>query len=108
MHHPRTTTIDATEDLILRCGYDPSSLTRNERRQLAAAMQAEQDAWLARLSHLTEPPSLETDFPAFLICTPAFDDLRDAIGGATEPSQLDTGTADELQHFVDRYRHFLR
>ena len=34
--------------------------------------------------------------------------LADAIGDATSGHQLDTGAADELQRFVDRYREYLR
>ena len=108
MHRHATTTIDAVENLLQQCGYDPWSLTTSERRQLAVEMYAEQSEWLPRLGRLTEPPSLEADFPAFLLCTPAFDELREAVGGATEATHLDTGTADLLQHFVDHYRSFLR
>ena len=108
MHRHTTATLDAIDSLLQQCGYDPWSLPLSERQRLAEAMQAEQSTWLPRLNALTEPPRLEADFPAFLICTPAFDELRDAIGGASEPAHLDTGTADLLQHFVDRYRPYLR
>jgi hypothetical protein len=86
---------------------DPGSLGHAERHALAAVSGREQARWLPRLNALVEPPVLTETFPAFLLETPMFDHLRAAIAGARHPSDLDTATADELQHFVDRYRTWL-
>ncbi len=108
MHDPAAATIDAIRNLVKLCSYDPWSLTLPERYELADSMRDMQHRWLPRLDALSEPPELERDFPAFLLGTPAFDELRDAIGDAHEPAELATGTADLVQHFVDRYRGYLR
>lgn len=90
--------------------WDPGALGRAERHALAAAAGAEQAAWLPRLNALNaliEPPIPTESFPAFLLETPMFENLRAAIAGARHLGDLDTATADELQHFVDRYRTWL-
>ena len=88
-------------------GWDPGSLGRAERHALAAAAGPEQAAWLPRLNALVEPPILSESFPAFLLATPMFEDLRAAVADARHRRDLDTATADELQYFVDRYRTWL-
>jgi len=87
--------------------WDPGSLGRAERHALAAAAGSEQATWLPRLNGLVEPPILSESFPAFLLETPMFENLRAAVAGARYRRDLDTATADELQYFVDRYRTWL-
>ncbi len=87
--------------------WDPGSLDRAERNALGAAAGPEQAAWLPRLNAMIEPPLLTQSFPAFLLETPMFKNLRAAVAGARQRRDLDTATADELQHFVDRYRTWL-
>jgi hypothetical protein len=108
MHEPGAALLDAIQSLLRLCSHDPWSLTLAERRELEGVMQSEQRRWLPRLDALAEPPELAPDFPAFLLETPAFQDLREAIGDAREPAELTTAAADLLQHFVDRYRGYLR
>ncbi|MHC4514946.1 MAG: hypothetical protein ACYS5W_14720 [Planctomycetota bacterium] len=86
---------------------DPGSLGHAERQAMAAAGRAQQKVWLPRLNALVEPPTLTETFPAFLLETPAFAGLRAAIGAARHRHDLDTATADELEHFADRYRTWL-
>ncbi len=86
---------------------DPGSLSHAERHALAAAAGREQAAWLPRLSQLVEPPAPTESFPAFLLETPMYQGLRAAVAGARHRRDLDMATADELQHFVDRYRSWL-
>ena len=83
------------------------SLPRTERLALAEAQELAQAEWLPRLDALIEPPRLHDSFPAFLLESPAFEGLKQAMGDATHRRELDTATADELQHFVDRYRCYL-
>jgi hypothetical protein len=86
---------------------DPWSLTHQERLDLRATLAAAQVAWLRRIEDLVEPPAIDDAFPAFLLATAPFAHLGHAIGDARSPTDLDTGTADALQRFVDRYRSFL-
>ena len=108
MHEPAAATLDAIRNLVRRCSHDPWSLTTAERAELADAFREEQRRWLPRLDALSEPPKLDRDFPAFLLALPAFDDLRSALADADVPWALSTAAADLLQHFVDRYRTYLR
>ena len=87
--------------------HDPWSLGPDERLALRDALRESQSAWLRVLADLVEPPRPDGDFPAFLLDTPPFARLRDAIGSARSAADLDTATADELQRFVDRYRGYL-
>lgn len=88
--------------------HDPWSLPLAHRRRLAAAHLDAQNRWLEVIRAAVEPPAPDRDFPAFLLETPPFADLRARLcaGGPGRP--LDTATLDELQHFVDRYREYLR
>ena len=86
---------------------DPWSLDHVERCQLMAAMRQEQDCWLDRLQGLIEPPRLADWFPAFLLETRPFTELKNGIGQHTCRARLETAVADELQYFVDRYRSYL-
>jgi hypothetical protein len=86
---------------------DPWSLSLPERRHWLTQQTAAQRHWLPRLRRLVEPPAPGEDFPAFLLATPAFAALRGRVGDAVSRAELDTGTLDELQHFVDRYRLYL-
>jgi hypothetical protein len=86
---------------------DPWSLTHQERLDLRATFAEAQVAWLRQIADLVEPPAIDDAFPAFLLATAPFAHLAHAIGDARNPTDLDTGTADALQRFVDRYRSFL-
>jgi len=86
---------------------DPWALSLPEREHWLADQAAAQRHWLPRLRRLVEPPYPGEDFPAFLLATAAFASLRARIGDAAARAELDTGTLDELQHFVDRYRLYL-
>ncbi|MFO1051718.1 MAG: hypothetical protein U1F36_05855 [Planctomycetota bacterium] len=98
---------DEIAGLVRLLGFDPWSLTPAERRALRHAYQRQQSTWLPRLARLVEPPVPGTGFPAFLLETPPFSDLREGIGSAASLRDLDTATADRLQRFVDRYRDWL-
>jgi hypothetical protein len=87
---------------------DPRALSLPERRSLAKSMRSAQQAWQRRLADLVEPPAPAEDFPAFLLETPAFRELNRRIGEASRRSQLPIAVADELQHFVDAFRDYLR
>jgi hypothetical protein len=78
-----------------------------ERKKLMQDFRQAQRSWLPRLRAMVEPPLPADDFPAFLLELPAFRSLKLRIGSARERSEIDTATADELQHFVDRYRDWL-
>lgn len=98
-------------DLQRRAGDDPWSLELAERRDLLTAMRHAQEAWLPLLIELVEPPSPGEDFPAFLLETSTFSQLREAIACQIEdhqqPLALDTATADTLQRFVDLFRDYM-
>ncbi|MGE3879117.1 MAG: hypothetical protein AB7I19_08675 [Planctomycetota bacterium] len=98
---------DEVSVLVRLLEFDPWSLTAAERRCLRSAFQREQARWLPRVATLVEPPAPAQSFPAFLLETAPFRDLRDGIGQAKKLSELDTATADRLQRFVDRYRDWL-
>lgn len=87
---------------------DPRSLSLTERRAWLQQLLPAQRAWMARLPDLVEPPAPGGDFPAFLLETPPFLDLNRRIGEATARAQLPLAVADELQHFVDAFRDYLR
>ena len=87
---------------------DPWSLTLPEREELLATRSDSQAKWMSLLPDLIEPPTPEPSFPAFLLDTEPFARLREAIGEAQSRRDLDTATADELQHFVDCYRSYLQ
>ena len=93
--------------LAIRLADDPWSLTHAERLGLRESLAAEQARWLTRLGGLIEPPDLDDSFPAYLLGTPPFSHIAASIGPARRRQELDTGTADELQRFVDHYRSFL-
>ncbi|GAB4162128.1 MAG: hypothetical protein Fur0037_28490 [Planctomycetota bacterium] len=88
--------------------HDPRSLDLEERRAWCARLAHAQRHWIRRLPGLVEPPPPESDFPAFLLATGAFEELRKGIGDATRRAELPTDVADELQWFVDSYRDYLR
>ncbi len=92
--------------LRARVEQDPWALSLAERRDLARGFATAQTHWLPRLQTLVEPPLPRADFPAYLLALDAFARLRDAIGDARTRGDLDTGTADELQRFVDHYHHY--
>jgi len=98
-------------ELLRRASEDPWSLDLADRRHLAAHLHHAQEAWLPMLKELAEPPELDDRFPAFLLETAAFAELRAAIAGQnqdpSEPPRLDTATADTLQRFVDLFRRYL-
>lgn len=98
---------DEVACLVRLLEFDPWSLTPAERRRLRSALAAHQARWLPRIASLVEPPAPDPGFPAFLLETPPFHDLRDGIGSAWQLGDLDTATADRLQRFVDRYRDWL-
>ncbi len=87
---------------------DPWALTVEQRQLLSEAKAEEQGAALRRLRRLVEPPLPNEDFPAFLLATARFAGLRAQIGEARLRRDLDVGTADELQRFVDCYWSWLR
>ena len=95
------------EPLTRKLQDDPWSLLLGERQDLMGAMIRHQSSWLTRLTNLVEPPCIADTFPAFLLESPAFQSLREAIGDATSSAELDTATADKLQYFVDHYRHYM-
>ena len=93
--------------LVRKLTGDPFSLDHAERVEVMQALDREHARWLGLLEKLCEPPGMTEDFPAFLLETPHFADLRAAIEGAASASALDPGTADELQRFVDLYRGYM-
>ncbi len=97
----------AVAPLQLKLLDDPWSLSHCERRSLADALTRHQAEWLPRLTDLVEPPPLANSFPAFLLETEPFAHLKDGVADSTTRAQLDTGTADELQRFVDHYRNYM-
>jgi hypothetical protein len=98
---------DLLDDLLARLGDDPWSLTPSERSELAASHWQAQQRWLPKLRRLVEPPAPDDAFPAFLLDLPPHRRLGAEIAAAATPADLDVGTADELQRFVDRYRDYL-
>lgn len=87
--------------------FEPRNLSLAERHDLAQRLHRDNQTWLARLADLAEPKP-DRDFPAFLLATPAFADLTARIGNAQHRRELCTAVADELDHFVDAYRYYLR
>lgn len=87
--------------------FDPRSLDLDQRRQLCQQLHQQNRAWLERLGQLAEPRP-DRDFPGFLLATPAFAELSRRIGAAQRRGDLSTAVADELDHFVEAYRYYLR
>lgn len=87
---------------------DPRALSLDERRAFADRLAAEQDSWLIRLGILAEGRKPDPDFPAFLLATPAFAGLAQAVGKAQHRAELQTGVADELDWFLERFANYLR
>lgn len=87
---------------------DPRTIPLGERRAWATRLAEAQRCWLQRLPALVEPPRPAPDFPAYLLETEPFRALLLAIGEARTRDQLPTAVADELQHFVDAFRDYLR
>ena len=79
----------------------------SQRRAAKTSMRREQTQWLARLTSLVEPPRPGEDFPAFLLATPAFEDLARRIGQAKTRADLQPQVADELDWFVNAFRDYL-
>ena len=100
-------TSELDDELVSRMADDPWGLPLADRVRLAGQHASVQQTWLPRLRRLVEPPLPRDNFPAFLLELPAFARLRRSIGDATQIADLDVGTADELQRFVDRYRGYL-
>ena len=96
-----------TLEIAEKLAFDPWSIPVEQRQKLMTEQATAQTRWLAVLTDLVEPPAPGPDFPAFLLDSPAFDRLRNAIHGASSTHDLDTATADELQRFVDCYRGYL-
>lgn len=88
--------------------FDPRTLNLDERRAMAAEMQAAQSRWHPRLQRLVEPPALEPDFPAFLMATAPFAELARRLDGAAGRAQVPPAAADELDWFVAAFRDYLR
>jgi hypothetical protein len=101
------TAASVRDDLVSRLADDPWSLTLSERHDLRARHAAAQGRWLPRIRCLVEPPMPADSFPAFLLAIPPFARLGRNIGDAATSTDLALATADELQHFVDRYRTYL-
>lgn len=99
--------MDRTPTLLTQSIDDPWALPVPLREQWLMQQRPAQRHWLPRLRRLVEPPAPADDFPAFLLEAPAFAQLKARIGDASSRAELDTGTLDELQHFVDRYRLYL-
>ena len=95
-----------SHELTARLEDDPWSVPVEERNMLAEAMRAAQDQWLPRINMLIEPPLAAGNFPAWLLETPNFACLREAIGDAQTANELDVAAADQLQRFVDCYRDY--
>lgn len=86
---------------------DPREPDLLARRQWQQRLAAQQRQWLQRLTALAEPQPAG-DFPAFLLATPPFDTLRTRLASATRRTDLSTALQDELDHFVDAFRDYLR
>ena len=93
--------------LVARLPDDPWALSLAQRAQLAEAMRGEQATWLPRIRAFVEPPEPDAHFPAFLLALPRFVALARRIAAARARRDLDVGTLDELQRFVDLYRRWL-
>ena len=108
-HDPSSlATLDREQTALqIKLADDPWSLTHRERLVLRDSLADAQGHWLPRIEGLVEPPAVDAAFPAFLLETTPFAPLARAIGDTQNRVELDTGTADALQHFVDRYRSFL-
>ena len=104
-HAPRLS--GTTDPRVVKLCDDPWSLAFAERASLAVGHADEQARWLPVIQGLVEPPAIDDSFPAFLLATPPFAHLAEAIAGARQALDLNTGAADELQRFVDRYRGYL-
>lgn len=87
---------------------DPRSVPLAQRRRYAEELAAAQAAWLPRLRVLCDTAAPADDFPAFLLATDAFTSLRRRVGAAATRPDLRADVADELDHFVDAYRDYLR
>lgn len=87
---------------------DPRALPLAERRSALAQHTAAQSKWLERLRVLAEPPAPDDEFPAFLLATPAFAELAQSIGDASQRSELTTAVADEIDWFVQSFADYLR
>ncbi|MBK8098491.1 MAG: hypothetical protein IPK26_15385 [Planctomycetes bacterium] len=88
--------------------HDPRSVPLAQRRRYADELAAAQAAWLPRLRTLCDTAPPADDFPAFLLATEAFLSLRRRLGAAVCRRALPADVADELDHFVDAYRDYLR
>lgn len=86
---------------------DPWTLTYRERQEVARAFGCQQAFCNARLRELTEPPAIDDEFPGFLLESPRFAELAALVRGSARPGDLDTGSADALQRFVDHYRNYM-
>ena len=101
-------TLLESDPLMVKLCDDPWSLGFDERMDLRNSLAAAQAAWTPRLQNLVEPPAIDSTFPGFLLETPPFQHIARAVGDAQSRQDLDTGTADELQRFADRYRDYLQ
>ncbi|MCR9247872.1 MAG: hypothetical protein NXI31_22820 [bacterium] len=87
---------------------DPRSLPLAGRKACAERLADDQNHWLSRLEKLVEGPAPDSDFPAFLLATPAFESLGSRIAGAHRRADLATEVADELDWFIDKFADYLR
>ena len=94
-----TEMLSTLEPLTQKLIEDPWKLDHPERCQLMAAMRSQQYSWISRLRDLVEPPRLDDWFPAFLLETPPFAELRAGIGEGACRGDLDTAVADGAARF---------
>ena len=96
--------------LLIELDNDPWDLPLPQRDRVARASDRAQREWLPRVTALVEPPAPTDDFPAFLLELPRFRELKNEILGHSSAGAgpaLPIGVADQLQRFVDLYRHWL-
>ena len=86
---------------------DPRALSLTERRAFWQNPQMQQQQWLEQLRRLAEP-TIDDDFPAFLLSTEPFAQLAQQLRSASRRSDLPIEILDLVDHFVEAYRDYLR